>query len=187
VVCTCTPAVPVPQCTLPTLYLHLYLDVVIHVLIIYLYCTYTCKHAVLILLSSPVPAQHLHMQTYCTRTHMSICTLPQSCTKVVPIHCLCIVNPSPVQVQRLYQNINNRNPVLNLYPYPYLYSARTSTVPVHTKYIPLAVSPSTHVVWKRHQPSRHDLLHYRAYGKIYQFRELSVKRHQHLVCQNLQF
>jgi hypothetical protein len=68
---------------------------------------------------------------------MSICTLPQSCTKIVPIHCLCIVYPSPVQVQRLYQNINNRNPVLNLYPYPYLYSARTSTVPVHTKYIPI--------------------------------------------------
>ncbi len=78
------------------------------------------------------------MQTYCTRTHMSICTLPRSCTKVVPIHCLCIVYPSPVHVQRLYQNINNSNSVLNMYLHLYLYSTRTSTVPVHTKYIPVA-------------------------------------------------
>ncbi len=152
------------------------------------------------------------MQTYCTDTHLVTCTctartyanilyqnayeymytkLPQSCTKVVPIHYLCIVCPSPVHVQRLYSNINNSNSVLNMYLHLYLYSTRTSTVPVHTKYIPVASTykylcgvktPPTLEARFITLPCRaHDKTPPTSYDKIFEFRKQSVKRHQHLV------
>ena len=109
-------------------------------------CSHTHTHTISVL--------YLHMQTCCTDTHLVTCTctaptcanilyqnayefmytkLPQSCTKVVPIHYLCIVCPSPVHVQRLYPNINNSNSVLKLFlnlMSVHKVSTRTSTVPV---------------------------------------------------------